>query len=348
MAEQISLTQFLASWSQNQSDREAIAAVIECITDTAIVLADVISQQAFNCSSPDTGMNADGDMQKPLDLIAHQLFEQALINSPAKYLASEEQDGVIALTGESPLAVAIDPLDGSSNIDTNLSIGSIFSIVDLPASTNEARQNPFIGCTGNDQLAAGFVVFGPQTILVLSCCNGTHAFALKQSESGFMLLQENIRIPSGRREFAINASNYHHWDSSIRGYVDDCIAGQAGPREADFNMRWAASLVAEAYRIFVRGGIFLYPADARPKYHNGRLRLLYEAFPIALLIEQAGGAASDGRHRIMDKQVDDLHQRIPLVFGSSEKVDRVARYYLNPPREKNHYPLFEPRSLLRS
>ncbi len=199
-----------------------------------------------------------------------------------------------------------------------------------------------------DQVAAGFIIFGPQTTLVLTCKNGTQIFALDHFKSEFILVRENIQIPAGEREFAINASNYHYWDNSVRAYVDGCIAGKAGPRGADFNIRWAASLVAEAYRIFVRGGIFLYPRDSRSGYGNGRLRLIYEALPIALLVEQAGGAATDGEQRILDQVVTELHQRVPLVFGSKDKVERVGRYYTNPPIEENHYPLFASRTLLRN
>ena len=239
-------------------------------------------------------------------------------------------------------------LTAHQNIDTNLSLGTLFSIFSFDAETKPLTSDSFLNKTGSDQVAAGFIVFGPQTTLTLTFGSGTHIFALDQTRGEYYLAREDIQVPTEQREFAINASNYHYSLMSIRGYVDDCIAGQAGPRGTDFNMRWAASLVAEAYRIFVRGGIFLYPRDLRPGYEDGRLRLLYEAFPIALLIEQAGGAATDGEKRLLDIAVTELHQRVPLVFGSKDKVERVARYYSHPPIEANRYPLFESRTLLRN
>lgn len=349
MVDETSLINHLNMWSKAQSGRADIATTLECIASTAIKLAQIIAHSPFDATSGDpVSKNSDGETQKPLGIEAHQLFEDAFRNAPVGLFASQKVEEAILLDKHAPLGVAIDPLDGSSNIDTNLSVGTVFSIFSFDSKDMPLTQDLFLNKTGADQVAAGFIVFGPQTTLTLTCRNGTHIFALDHSRAEFFLVRENVQIPAEMREFAINASNYHHWDNSIRGYVDDCIAGQAGPRGADFNMRWAASLVAEAYRIFVRGGIFLYPRDSRPGFSNGRLRLLYEAFPMALLVEQAGGAATDGEHRLLDKVVTELHQRVPLVFGSKDKVERVARYYSNPPVEANRYPLFESRSLLRN
>jgi fructose-1,6-bisphosphatase I len=239
--------------------------------------------------------------------------------------------------------VALDPLDGSSNIDTDLPVGTIFSILPMPAGNGApgaALLQP-----GTRQLAAGFVIYGPQTCLVLTLGQGTHILTLERRTSRFVLTHAAVRIPQRRREYAINASNYRHWDAAIRTYVDDCIAGAEGPRGENFNMRWIASLVAEAFRILVRGGIFLYPADRRPGYEHGRLRLVYEAQPIALVIEQAGGAASDGFERILDLTPRQLHQRTPLIFGSSDKVARVERYHAGPPSSSERSPLFVRRGL---
>lgn len=349
MVDETSLMSYLNTWSQGNPDRSEIAATVECIAATSIKLSQVIAHSAFNAVSGDpVGENADGDTQKPLGICAHQLFEDALRNAPVGILVSQQIDEAILVDKQASLGVAIDALDGSSNIDTNLSVGTVFSIFSFDSVSTDQAQDQFLKKTGTDQVAAGFIVFGPQTTLTLTCLNGTHIFALDHKRGEFFLVREDIQIPPETREFAINASNYHHWDNAIRGYVDDCIAGKAGPRGADFNMRWAASLVAEAYRIFVRGGIFLYPRDSRPGYDNGRLRLLYEAFPIALLVEQAGGAATDGEKRILDHVVTELHQRVPLVFGSKDKVERVARYYANPPIEADYFPLFASRSLLRN
>jgi len=349
MLDNISLSSYLNTWSEGKAARIDIAETIECIALTAIKLAQMIACSPFDVSSEDSvSTNPDGDTQKSLDIQAHQLFEDALRDTAVGLLASEEVEEAILFDNQASLGVAIDPLDGSSNIDTNLSVGTIFSIFSFASTGTPLTRDRFQEISGSDQVAAGFIVFGPRTTLALSCRNGTHIFALDHTRTDFLLVRENIQIPTEMCEFAINSSNYRFWDKAIRGYVDDCIAGTAGPREANFNMRWVASLVAEAFRIFVRGGIFLYPRDSRPGYGNGRLRLLYEAFPIALLVEQAGGAATDGQQRLLDQVVTEIHQRVPLVFGARDKVEHVARYYTNPPIETNRYPLFESRTLLRN
>ena len=349
MSGEISLSRHLNTWNRAQLDRTDIAATIKRIASASIKLAQIIAHSAFLVANEDSvSIDSEAFGKKSLASRAHQLFEDALRNTPVGLLASQEIEQAILLNKQASLGVAIDPLDGSSNIDTNLSVGTVFSIFSFDPGSTPLSSDSFLNKIGTEQVAAGFIVFGPQTTLTLTCGDGTHIFSLDQTRGEYYLARENIQVPTEQREFAINASNYHYWDKSIRGYVDDCIAGQAGPRGTDFNMRWAASLVAEAYRIFIRGGIFLYPRDSRPGYENGRLRLLYEAFPIALLIEQAGGAATDGEKRLLDLAVTDLHQRVPLVFGSKDKVERVARYYTNPPIEANRYPLFESRTLLRN
>ena len=346
---EISLNRHLNTWTRAQLDRADIAATVKRIASVSIKLAQIIAHSAFIVTSEDSvSVSSETAGKKSLANRAHQLFEDALRNTAVGLLASQEVEQAILFNKQASLGVAIDPLDGSSNIDTNLSLGTLFSIFSFDAETKPLTSDSFLNKTGSDQVAAGFIVFGPQTTLTLTFGSGTHIFALDQTRGEYYLAREDIQVPTEQREFAINASNYHYWDKSIRGYVDDCIAGQAGPRGTDFNMRWAASLVAEAYRIFVRGGIFLYPRDLRPGYEDGRLRLLYEAFPIALLIEQAGGAATDGEKRLLDIAVTELHQRVPLVFGSKDKVERVARYYSHPPIEANRYPLFESRTLLRN
>jgi fructose-1,6-bisphosphatase I len=285
-----------------------------------------------------------GDPQTELDVLANRLFLAALKDAPVAAFGSEETADVLVLNQGAPLAVAIDPLDGSSNIDTNVSIGTIFSIRAMSGAANGSPAAALLQ-RGSSQLAAGFVIYGPQTALVLTLGQGTQIFTLDRRTSRFVLTEANVRIPSGRREYAINASNYRHWDEAIQTYVDDCIAGVDGPRGQDFNMRWIASLVAEAFRILGRGGIFLYPADRRPGYDRGRLRLVYEAHPLALVIEQAGGAAIDGFTRILDLVPHELHQRTPLIFGSADKVARVARYHAGPPSTSERSPLFARRGL---
>jgi fructose-1,6-bisphosphatase I len=322
-----------------------LAAVIGGLAGTSIALAERIAHGALaGAGWREIGVNAAGDAQKQLDLYAHEAFHGALQAAPVAALASEESDAPIALQAGAPYAVAIDPLDGSSNIDTNVSIGTIFSILPMAAGADPA--GIFLG-PGRRQAAAGFVIYGPQTALVLTRGQGSDLFVLDRAAGRFVLVEQGLRIPEGRREYAINASNYRHWDEPVRAYVDDCIAGADGPHGTDFNMRWIASLVAEAYRILIRGGVFLYPRDGRRGYQNGRLRLVYEANPLAFVVEQAGGGATDGERRILDLEPVALHQRVPLVFGCRSQVERVAAFVTGrlPPGERS--PLFGRRGLFR-
>lgn len=287
------------------------------------------------------GANADGDEQKALDLLANDLVVDALKTAPVKYFASEEEDAILTLNDDGTLAVAVDPLDGSSNIDVNISIGTIFSVYE--AAVNGASASFFRA--GSEQIAAGYFVYGPQTALVLTTGTGTQLFILDPEDNVFKLAEPRVEIDDTTSEFAINASNYRHWLEPVRTYIDDCLEGAEGPRGKDFNMRWVASLVAETHRIFARGGVFLYPADRRKGYGQGRLRLIYEAAPIAMLVEQAGGKAIDGYQRILDIVPSELHQRCPLIFGSAEKVGRVKAYHTDPTFVREHSPLFRARGL---
>ncbi|WP_461307593.1 class 1 fructose-bisphosphatase, partial [Albidovulum sp.] len=253
----------------------------------------------------------------------------------------EEREAVASLDPAGSLALAIDPLDGSSNIDTNVSIGTIFGI--YPAA--DTAQGSFLR-PGRDLLAAGYVIYGPQCCLVVSFGDGVLKHVLDPETGRFRLLGRVAPIPAESTEYAINASNYRHWPAPIRAYVDDRIAGSEGPMGRDFNMRWIASLVAETHRILTRGGIFLYPQDSRKGYGRGRLRLVYECAPIGFLIEQAGGGATDGIEPILDQVPDDLHARTPFVFGSANKVARVRSYHDLPEQEQS--PLFGKRGLFRS
>ncbi|MFC0339764.1 class 1 fructose-bisphosphatase [Paracoccus niistensis] len=305
-----------------------ITLVIRHIAHVARDLSKRIARGPLEGHGATLGENSDGDTQKALDLIADEAFAAALTGSPVRWYASEEREDVAALNPAGALALAIDPLDGSSNIDVNVSIGTIFSI--LPAASDPLAS--FLR-PGTDQLAAGYVIYGPQTALVLTVGKGTSLHVLDPETGRFELVTAQLEIPAASSEFAINVSNYRHWGAPVRAYIDDCLAGDTGPRAKNFNMRWIASLVAETHRIVSRGGIFLYPADARPGYERGRLRHVYECAPIALLIEQAGGAATDGCDRILDRVPQSLHERTPFVFGTADKVHRVAAYHDLPHEE---------------
>ncbi len=290
--------------------------------------------------------NSDGDKQRTLDLMAEDLFAGALRAAGIGAYLSEEVEDATVMNPAGLLAVAIDPLDGSSNIDVNAPIGTIFSILPM---IPEAIAEPACAFrqTGRHQVAAGFFIYGPQTSLVVSFGRGVHLLVLSQATGEFVLVESDVTIPPNMAEYAINASNYRHWPEPVQSYIDDCVKGEEGPSGRNFNMRWIASMVADAYRIFMRGGIFLYPGDKRPGYEQGRLRLMYEANPVAFLAEQAGGAATDGIDHILDRKPHSPHQRVPFVMGSADKVERVRQYFLdiNPPTRDA--PLFGRRGLLR-
>lgn len=284
------------------------------------------------------GENSGGDQQKALDVMADEAFAAELAKTQVKYYASEEQDEVVTLNPKGHLALAIDPLDGSSNIDVNVSIGTIFSIFEAEEGANESFLRP-----GKEQIAAGYIIFGPQTGMMLTLGDGTAMFILDHLTSEFTLVNPRVSIVPHATEYAINASNYRHWPQPIRAYIDDMIEGAEGVHKRNFNMRWVASLIAETHRIISRGGIFLYPGDNRDGYKMGRLRMVYEGAPVAFVVEQAGGIATDGKDRILDQTPTELHGRTPLVFGSKDKVTRVAAYHDLPENEIS--PLFKNRGL---
>jgi fructose-1,6-bisphosphatase I len=299
-----------------------------------------------NGSTPEPAANPSGDRPTALDTFAEKLYVDALAGLDVAAVCSEETADPIPVTSGGGLVVALDPVDGSSNIDANGSIGTIFSVLPLPApdaDPSEALLQP-----GRAQLAAGMIVFGPATMLALTVGEGTDLYVLDPRWRDFRLVQQGMNLPTESNEYAINASNARHWGPGIAAYIGDLVSGSLGPRERDFNMRWLASLVGEAYRILSRGGIFLYPADSRPGYVHGRIRLVYEANPIAFLCEQAGGAATDGIEPILDLGPKDLHQRTPLVFGSRSKVDRVRVYLTNPHLPHERSPLFSRRGLFHA
>ncbi|MBS3965004.1 MAG: class 1 fructose-bisphosphatase [Methylomonas sp.] len=273
--------------------------------------------------------NIQGDVQKKLDIITHDIMVSALgWSGHVSGMASEEAEALIPVSGQyakGQYLVLFDPLDGSSNIDINLTVGTIFSILRCSEGA-EPELKDFLR-PGREQVCAGFVLYGPSTLLVLTTGNGVDAFTLDQDIGEFILTHRNLRIPDETSEFAINMSNQRFWEAPVKRYVDECVAGSDGPRGRNFNMRWIASLVADVYRILNRGGVFLYPYDVRDSSRAGRLRLMYEANPMAFIVEQAGGLCSSGRQRIMDIEPGDIHQRVPLIFGSRNEVERIVNYY---------------------
>jgi fructose-1,6-bisphosphatase I len=326
MAQTISLGTYLAGWCAALDERRAVAATVLAIADAARAIAEIVARGPLaGRLDAVVADNVQGEGQTGLDARANDIMIAALRRAPVAVAASEEIERAMVLAEGAPLAVAFDPLDGSSNIVTNVAIGTIFSILPAGASTATDADGTFLQ-QGSAQKAAGYVIYGPHCALVLSVGKGTQIYTLDRATGGFLLTAPCATVPARTREYAINASNARHWNEDIRAYVRDCVAGCDGPREEDCNTRWVASLVAEAHRILSRGGVFLYPADARKGYGQGHLRLVYEANPVAWLIEQAGGSATDGHRRILDLVPERLHQRTPLVFGSREEVERVARY----------------------
>lgn len=318
----ITLADFLRDCAGTTLRGQAVARCVEQIAAVSLGVSDLIAEgELLGSLDSAVGKNVDGDTQKALDVQANDRFIEALTGGPVGVLGSEESEEAVVL-GEGQLALTLDPLDGSSNIATNVSVGSIFSvyprIADAPAAQSVLQP-------GARQLAAGFVIYGPQTTLALTLGTGTVVFTLSRKTRSYWLTQEKVQVPESKAEYAVNGSNARHWREPVSRFIESCQAGKEGPYGENYNTRWVASLVAEAYRIFSRGGVFLYPADARQGYENGRLRLVYEANAIALLMEQAGGQATDGVSRILDLQPAELHQRTPLVFGSSQQVTLVKQ-----------------------
>ena len=325
----------------------AVATLVHEIGAAAIEMADIIALGLLNGDGAAAvgDVNGSGDVQKKLDVLGHELFTNALRRAPVAAVLSEELDEPLIFDPQAPLAVAMDPVDGSSNINANVSIGTIFSILPVVPEARDPKTH-FLQ-PGRNQLAAGFVIYGPQTAIVLAAGGTTRIFILDRRVGAFVQVETAAEIPAKSKEYAINASNYRHWAPSVRAFIDDCIKGQEGPIGQDQNMRWIASLVAEAYRILARGGVFLYPGDLRQGYSAGRLRLIYEANPISLIIENARGSATDCARRILDIQPTDLHARTPFVFGSAEVVHLVTRYHTDPQFSAEHSPLFGRRGLMR-
>lgn len=326
------------------------------ITDVSLACKAIARTVAFGtlagalgneAGTPAAG-NVQGEEQKAMDVHSNALFVRATEwGGHLAGMVSEEMEAPYVLAPQHPRGkylLMFDPLDGSSNIDVNVAVGSIFSIVRAATPGVDPQPQDYLQA-GAAQVCAGYAIYGPSTMLVLTLGKGTHAFTLDPMLGEWVLSHPNLRIPEATREFAIDASNSRFWEPAVKRYVDECMAGQTGPRNADFNMRWIASLVAETHRILMRGGVFLYPRDRKDPSRPGRLRLLYEANPISFLIEQAGGAASTGRERLMDVVPEALHQRIGFVFGSKQEVSRIEEYHRDEPPEAFDSPLFGRRGL---
>ncbi|MBV1776769.1 class 1 fructose-bisphosphatase [Burkholderiaceae bacterium DAT-1] len=274
--------------------------------------------------------NIQGEAQKKLDVIANDvLLEANEWGGHLAAIASEEMEHPYPIPSAFPKGgylLLFDPLDGSSNIDVNISVGTIFSLLKVPDGVEEAKEEHFLQ-KGATQVAAGYAVYGPQTMLVLTTGQGVDGFTLDREIGSWVLTHPQMKVPEKTKEFAINMSNMRHWEAPVKRYVDELLAGSTGPRGKDFNMRWVASMVADVHRILTRGGVFTYPRDAREPEKAGKLRLMYEANPMSYIIEQAGGASTNGYERILDIQPEQLHQRVAVFLGSKEEVDVVTRYH---------------------
>jgi len=327
----LTLTQFLIE--ERRRFPQASGAFNSLVLGVALACKSLSRKVAYGALAGLHGaagqVNVQGESQQKLDVVANDTFLHLLRwGGDARGMLSEEMEDpwINPQPGQGDYLLAFDPLDGSSNIDVNLSVGSIFSILRAPAEARCAQLDDFLQ-PGTQQVAAGYAIYGPTTMLVLTVGKGVHGFTLAPELGEFLLTHPDMRIPEQAHEFAINASNSRFWEPPIRRYVEECLAGAKGPRGKDFNMRWVASLVAEAHRILTRGGVFMYPRDTKDPAKPGRLRLLYEANPIGMLIEQAGGRASTGTGPVLEVHPESGHQRIGFVFGSREEVERIERYH---------------------
>ena len=334
MANKISLTRYLVE--QQRVDGlipGQLRLLLEVVARACKSISHAVNKGALGGVLGSTeSENVQGEIQKKLDIIANEVLIEA--NEWGGHLAgmaSEEMDGIYVVPNRYPKGeylLLFDPLDGSSNIDVNVSIGTIFSVLKMPEDDRGVDEGDFLQ-KGSQQVAAGYCVYGPQTTLVLTVGDGVAMFTLDREQGSFVLTQENVRIPEDTKEFAINMSNMRHWDEPVKRYIDECLQGKDGPRGKDFNMRWIASMVADVHRIMTRGGVFMYPWDKREPNKPGKLRLMYEANAMGWLVEQAGGAATNGRQRILEVQPTQLHERVSVILGSRNEVERVTQYHLD-------------------
>ncbi len=332
----ISLTRFLIEEKRAGRINPELRLLVEVVARACKTIAVAVGKGALGGVLGDAGIgddasiNVQGEAQKKLDVIANDVLLEA--NAWGGHLAacaSEEMEEPFPIPDAFPRGnylLLFDPLDGSSNIDVNVSVGTIFSVLVCPGDARDVNTQSFLQ-SGTAQVAAGYCIYGPSTMLVLTIGHGTHAFTLDREQGSFVLTQRDMRVPGQTREFAINMSNQRHWEAPMQAYARDLLVGSEGPRGKDFNMRWIASMVADVHRILTRGGIFIYPWDKKDPTRAGKLRLMYEANPMAMLVEQAGGAATNGRDRILDIVPTQLHQRVPVFLGSKGEVEVASRYH---------------------
>ncbi len=330
----ISLTRYLIEEKRAGHINPDLRLLIEVVARACKRISVAVGKGALGGVLGDAGgggsINIQGEAQKKLDVLSNEILLEA--NAWGGHLAacaSEEMDHCFPIPDAYPRGnylLLFDPLDGSSNIDVNVSVGTIFSVLRCPDGVVQACDADFLQ-PGTAQVASGYCIYGPSTMLVLTIGHGTHAFTLDREEGGFVLTQRDMRVPEDTSEFAINVSNQRHWEAPMQRYVEDLLAGKDGPRGKDFNMRWIASMVADVHRILTRGGIFIYPWDRKDMSKAGKLRLMYEANPMSLLIEQAGGASTNGRTRMLDIAPTELHQRVPVFLGSRSEVEMATRYH---------------------
>ena len=335
MSSKISLSRYLV---EQQRDKGHIPAdlrlLLEVVARACKSISHAVNKGALGgVLGSAESENVQGEVQKKLDIIANEvLLEANEWGGHLAAMASEEMDSIYVVPNRYPQGeylLMFDPLDGSSNIDVNVSIGTIFSVLKKPDESLGVTEQDFLQ-PGQQQVAAGYCIYGPQTTLVLTVGDGVAMFTLDREQGSFVLTQENVQVPADTKEFAINMSNMRHWAEPVRRYIDECLQGCEGPRGKDFNMRWIASMVADVHRILTRGGVFMYPWDKREPHKAGKLRLLYEANPMSWLIEQAGGAATNGQQRILDLQPSHLHERVSVVLGSRNEVERLTQYHVHP------------------
>ena len=328
----ISLTQYLVEQQRRHGNIPGqLRLLIEVVARACKQIAISVNKGALGEVLGSAGSeNVQGEVQKKLDIISNEvLIEANQWGGHLAAMASEEMDSIHPVPDRYPQGeylLLFDPLDGSSNIDVNVSIGTIFSVLRKLSDHESITERDFLQ-PGSRQAAAGYCVYGPQTMLVLTVGSGVAMFTLDREQGSWVLTQENVQIPADTQEFAINMSNMRHWAPPVKRYIDECLAGREGPRGKDFNMRWIASMVADVHRILIRGGIFLYPWDKREPDKPGKLRLMYEANPMAFIVEQAGGAATNGQQRILELQPGKLHERVSVVLGSRNEVERVTAYH---------------------
>lgn len=331
MTNKVSLTQFIIEQQRGLPDASGtFSMLLSNIVTACKEISHLVNRgNLVGVLGSAESENIQGEVQKKLDVITNDIMVNALNwTGHLAGMASEEVDDIIAIPAQYPKGkylALFDPLDGSSNIDVNLTVGTIFSILRCREGVDPVVED-FLR-KGSEQVCAGFVLYGPSTMMVLTTGHGVNGFTLDQDIGEFILTHPSMKIPEETSEFAINMSNQRFWEPPVKRYIEECLQGTEGPREKNFNMRWIASLVAEVYRILTRGGVFLYPYDLRDLSKSGRLRIMYEANPMAFIIEQAGGACSTGRERILDIKPSHIHQRVPLILGSKREVERIVAYH---------------------